>query len=94
MNTMREALIDMERTKFITRAARNNNFDINGIMRLAEHRISYSAKRAIEMYYSVWVKKPAWYLFLKCAEANSLNNEEISACRRLMEERGMVEEGA
>lgn len=66
----------------------------NAILRKAEHTISYSAKRAIEMYFPVWEKEPAWYLFLKCAEHYHLCQVEIEQCKDLMEQFGMVEEGA
>ena len=68
--------------------------DINDLMRRAENEISYKAKRAIEMYWPVWEKEPAFYLFLKCAENNALCQGEIDKCRFLMQEYGMVEEGA
>lgn len=62
------------------------------LLRRAEHEISYSAKRAIEMYIPVWEAEPAWNLFLKCAQAHALSKDKIEACKRLMRQFGMVEE--
>lgn len=67
--------------------------DFDELIRRAEHEISYRAKRAIEMYIPVWEKEPAYYLFLKCAEAHVLCRGEIEKCRYLMREYGMVEVG-
>jgi len=78
---------------YITKSARMN-FDIDNIMRKAEQRISYSAKKAIEMYYEVWLEKPAYGLFLKCAEHYGLDEHKIEACRLLMKRFGMVEIGS
>ena len=63
--------------------------DINKIMRRAEQEISYSAKRAVEMYYPVWEKQPAMYLFDKCAEHYHLSKGAIEQCKNLMIECGM-----
>lgn len=63
--------------------------DTDKILRKAEHEISYSAKRAIEMYCPVWEKEPVMYLFDKCAEHFGLGAGETTKCKKLMEEMGM-----
>ena len=68
--------------------------DFHELSLRAEHEISYSAKRAIQMYIPVWETEPAYYLFLKCAQAHVLCQGEIEQCRYLMREYGMVEAGA
>jgi hypothetical protein len=65
--------------------------DHDKLIRRAEHEISYSAKRAIEMYIPVWETQPAWYLFLKCADKYCLCAGEIEKCKVLLSEFGMVE---
>jgi hypothetical protein len=71
-----------------------DNLKADRILRRAENEISYCAKRAIEMYIPVWEKEPAYYLFLKCAEAWHLCQGEIEKCKALMAEFDMIEEGA
>ena len=69
-----------------------DNIDINGLMREAEHSISYSAKRAIEMYYiDVYILEPAIYLFDKAAEAYALREWETTHCKELMLKFGMMD---
>lgn len=69
-----------------------DNIDINGLMREAEHSISYSAKRAIEMYYGqVYVLEPAIYLFDKAAENYALREWETILCKELMLKFGMID---
>ena len=63
---------------------------VDELLRRAECEISYSAKRAIELYLPVWEKGPAWNLFLKCAQAYALCAGEIEKCRALMTEAGMT----
>lgn len=81
----------IERAGKFSKVMRDNfpepNFD--QLLRRAEHEISYSAKRSIEMYIPVWKQEPAFNLFLKCAFSLSLG--EIEKCRYLMREYGMVE---
>ena len=60
------------------------------LLRRAEHEISYSAKRAIEMYIPVWEKGPAPNLFKKCAEVYALCQGEVEQCRTLMTELEMI----
>lgn len=60
------------------------------ILRRAEHEVSYSAKRAIEMYIEVWEKEPAMYLFEGPISKNwCLSRDDIKRCVALMEEYGM-----
>lgn len=69
-----------------------DKINYNELMRRAEKEISYSAKRAIEMYIPVWEKEPSWGMFKSCAKYNALCQGEIEQCQCLMREYGMVEE--
>ena len=63
---------------------------INDLLRRAEHEISYSAKRAIEMYLPVYEQGAAFYLFCKCAE-HRLSRIEMDECGEIMAQFGMLE---
>ena len=63
--------------------------DFNGLLLRAEHEISYSAKRAIEMYIPVYEKGPAINLFEKCAEHYHLLPGQVEQCKLLMLAAGM-----
>lgn len=66
--------------------------DYNKLVRRAEKEISYSARRAIEMYIPAWEKEPSWNLFRYCAKKLALCESEIERCQWLMREFYMVEE--
>lgn len=65
------------------------SLDTDLLLKAAEHMISYSSKRAIEMYLPVWKKEPALYLFDRCAKHYGLRQGEIEKCKGLMAKFGM-----
>lgn len=64
----------------------------NDLLRRAEHEVSYSAKRAVEMYLPVYKQEAAFYLFCSiCAKHYGLNGIEMDNCGRIMAQFGMLE---